>query len=92
MTQDQTNYIASINNVFVKYADKYDQKCLLGSRQDREFSDIKLIYANAYKTIITEYFSANSAGDNNFFTVSDAENVMRQYNAITNSSYFLKLT
>ena len=91
MTTDQTDYIASINDVLIKYNDKYCQRVIIGSRKDREWTDIKYIWANIIRDILEEYFSTDYAVDSNFFPAYYAEKLMQDFAAITNSSYFLKL-
>jgi hypothetical protein len=91
MTTDQSNYIASINNVLMNYNNKYCNRAAIGSRTDREWSDIQYIWANVLRDILEEYFSTDYTVDSNFFTAYTAEKVMMDLCAITNSSYFLKL-
>lgn len=91
MTTDETNYIASLDNVLVKWNDKYAQKCLLGTSKERNWNTIKFLYANIYRDLLYDYFS-HATVDANFWTAEQANRAQENFNAITKSFYFLKQT
>jgi len=92
MTNAQSTYLASINNILSSYADKYTQRALLGTSKEKHWEMVKFIYATVIVEILTAYFSTTITGDQNFMTPAECEILQRHFCDITRSFYFLKLT
>ena len=91
MTNDQSEYIASVRNAYMSMVQKVINKRKLGNTFENRFDTIKLIYLKKYIEILYDYFSA-AVDDDNYFNSTKATSCMEHISEITGKKYFLKLT
>lgn len=88
---DVNNYLAYIRQELSDYGDKLANMHQLGNKPKFP-KEIKFMLLAAYVDIAERYLEEwDSTTDDNFFTVSEFEDIMLHINAICNSFHWLDL-
>jgi hypothetical protein len=77
--------------------DKYSQK--VNSTANQELMGVKLVnlrkvedaLLTAYIEIIESYFDVEVTGDDNFFTIEEAKDIMQHINNLLNTNYWVNI-
>ena len=89
------SYIASIRFAHSSFANKVAKREMLG-HTDVYCTRIKLALLSYYVRLLEDYFEQHTDGgetyeDYNFFTVTEATDIMQHINAICETNYFLDI-
>lgn len=91
MTLTEQLYINDITNELVDRGNSISTD--IQRNKKVTFSDtLKLTLLNAYVEIMEYYLRDTITGDSNFFTTTEAEDIMQHINEITGKTYWLELS
>lgn len=88
MTSDQRLFLDNINRVYFDKVVENIQKRNY-STSDRVLEEYKTILRYIYTYLLNDYFNVISASDFNFYTESDAEDIINRLNELNNTSYWV---
>jgi hypothetical protein len=92
MTATEQQYLLDINSAFSDYTYNLALRENVNLNVKRNVEKIKLILLKAYVEIMDYYLRDTITGDDNFFTIAEAEDIMQKINDITEGNYWLDLS
>lgn len=92
MTATEAQYILDINEEFLNYTNKVSKRDRLGISKDRTMFHLRLMLLEAFIEIMENYLRDTVTSDDNFFTVSEAEDIMQHINLICDSDHWVDLS
>jgi len=84
------DYLVNVYAGFAEYGAKLAKYQKLGAKE-LECNKLKFRLLQHFVRIISDYFDSDDYTTNNFFTVSEINDVMQHVNNILNSSYWVDL-
>ena len=92
MTPTETQYLADINTSLKEFSNTKITEFNIDRLRDKTVDKLRISLLQIYVEIMEQYLRDTVTGDENFFTTTEAEEIMQHINDITGEYHWLDLT
>ena len=89
MTEEQ--FLLAIRGAFASYGYASGELLKFGTRDKLTYRELKMILLGQFMEIIEYYFRTTTAGDENFFTEAEIEDIVSHMNRIMGTTLYISL-